>query len=315
MTLKSFLEELDDEVAVVMATDFEIEIIETKFVPNFDDPNITYHNLDTKRKKCKLLESCVLYVDIRGSAQISASSKPKTLAKLYSSFVTTMIACARHYGGHVRNIIGDRVMVVFDAEDCFKKAVDTAVLMNTASKYILNKRIKSIDFKCGIGIDHGKMLITKSGAIRYRSEREFYRGLVWLGKPANTASRLTDLGFKTEETTAPIVRQGNYYKYIDDWLWLDKTESAFIDELEVTYSQNLKHKDDYFCTYYKSSKTTTVTHQPILMTAAVYEGLKKDHPKLDYIEKNYFTKQIVNVRDYSGNVYGGDIHFSVAEDL
>ena len=117
MALKDFLKELDDEVKTVNSSEFEVEIIETNFVPSSSDPSITYDNSDTNKKKCKRLESCVLYVDIRGSAQISAERRPKTLAKMYSSFIRSMIACGRYYGGHVRNIIGDRVMVVFDKEN------------------------------------------------------------------------------------------------------------------------------------------------------------------------------------------------------
>jgi adenylate cyclase len=315
LALKEFLQELDDEVAIVMGGDFDIEVIETQLVPNFDDPSITFHNLDTKKKKCKLLESCVLYVDIRRSAQISASKQTKTLAKMYSSFVTTMIDCARYYGGHVRNIIGDRVMVVFDTEDCFKKAVDTATLMNTVSQYILNKRIKSIDFKCGIGIDYGKMLITKSGAIRYGAEKEFYRGLVWLGNPANVASRLTDLAYKTEEWTTPTVDEGHFYPLTHQFSWIDRSYEEFLDSLATTGTRTLQHKNQYFFSFIKSSTNHSRTHQPILITEAVYDGLSKAHPKSDYIASNYFKKQLLDVRDYDGAVYGGDVTYTVAKEL
>jgi len=315
MPLKEFLSELDEEVAILASSEFEIEVVETSSVPTFDDPNITFHNLDTKKKKCKLLESCVLYVDIRGSAQISASKMPKTLAKMYSSFISTMIACARYYGGHVRNIIGDRVMVVFDADDCFKNAVDTATLMNTASQYILNRRIKSIDFKCGIGIDYGRMLITKGGAVRYGAEKEFYRGLVWLGKPANVASRLTDLAFKTEDITTSVVREGHHYPNIGEWTWSDRTYEQFIDSLQPTYSPVLRHKAEYFNTFFKTQRTSTKTPPPILMSAAVYDGLLRAHPKADYIVNKYFKKQSIAVRDYEGDVYGGDVTFVVAKEL
>lgn len=299
-----------------MDSAFEIEIIETSVVPSFDDPNITYDNLDTQKKKCKLLESCVLYVDIRDSAKISAAKQPRTLAKMYSSFVRSMIECARYYGGHVRNIIGDRVMVVFDKEDCFKKAADTAVLMNSVSQYILNKRIKSIDFKCGIGIDYGKMLITKSGAIRHGAEKEFYRTLVWLGKPANTASRLTDMAFKTQTWSESGVRRGNYYSHLKEWFWWDETYDKFIDELEVTSSRFLKHKDENFCSFYKTSLDSyTETHSPILMTQAVFDGLASSHPHSDYIQDTLFKKQIINIRDYDGGIYGGDVTFKVAKEI
>jgi len=203
MTLKEFLNQIDDQVSTVLNSDFDIEITDTKFVPTFEDSNITFESFSEKRKKCKRLESCVLFVDIRDSVKLSAAKRPKTLSKVYSSFVRSMIACGEYFNGYVRGIIGDRVMVVFDQEDCFRNAIDTAILMNTVGKHILNKRITSTHFKCGIGIDHGKMLITKAGSIRQGAEKEFSRSLVWLGKPANIASRLTDIAFKTESYSLP----------------------------------------------------------------------------------------------------------------
>jgi adenylate cyclase len=315
VALRDFLKALDNEVSTVLDSSFEIEIIETKFVPNFDDPNITFDNLDTKKKKCKRLESCVLYVDIRDSVKLSAEKQPKTLAKVYSSFVRSMIACAQYYGGHVRNIIGDRVMVVFDQEDCFEKSINTATLMNSVCKYILNKRINSTDFKCGIGIDYGKMLITKGGAIRQGAEKEFYRSLVWLGKPANIASRLTDLANKTEFSQISAINQGNYYPYIKDWHWQSKPYEQFIDELESTSSRMLKHRDDHFYTFFKTTISHSKSHSPILITKAVFDGLKRDCPQSSYVEKNLFSKKDVSVRDYSGDVYGGDAFFPDVKDI
>lgn len=315
MGLKDFFETIDDQVSTVLDSGFDIEITDTKFVPNFDDPNITYDNLDTKKKKCKRLESCVLYVDIRDSVQLSASKRPHTLAKVYSTFVRSMIECGRYYGGHVRNIIGDRVMVVFDQDDCFKKAVDTAVLMNSVCKYILNKRIKSTDFKCGIGIDYGKMLITKGGAIKQGAEKEFYRSLVWLGKPANIASRLTDLAYKTEYFTDKKVREAYNYSHLKELLWINRSYDAFIDNLEVTYSRMLKHKDEHFFSFFRTSDTTSKSYNPILITKAVYDGLKREYPNVDYIENGYFSKENIQIKDYSGDVYGTDVHFTAVKDI
>lgn len=315
MALIDFLKDLDDSVKVVTSSDFEVEIIDTNYVPSFSDASITYDNLDTKKKKCKRLESCVLYVDIRNSAKISAERQPKTLAKMYSSFVRTMIACARYYGGHVRNIVGDRVMVVFDRESCFENAIDTAVLMNSVCKHILNKRITTYEFRAGIGIDYGKMLITKSGAMRRGNEKEFYRSLVWLGKPANTASRLTDLAYKTEIQTTPMVNQGNYYPYTQKWLWQHKSYDQFIQDLETTNSRMLKHKDEHFKSYFKTANTTSETHSPILITKAVYDGFKKARPNADSIKNSWWSKRSLKVRDYDGDIYGGDVIFLAVNEL
>lgn len=316
MALKDFLAELDEEVKAVNSSDFEIEIFETDFVPSFSDTNITYDNLDTKKKKCKRLESCVLYVDIRNSAKISAERQPKTLAKMYSSFVRSMIACGRYYGGHVRNIIGDRIMIVFDKQNCFTNAVDTAILMNSVCKHILNKRISSFEFSAGIGIDYGKMLITKSGAIRQGNEKEFYRSLVWLGKPANTASRLTDLANKKGSYYKSGVCQGVHYPLTDVWSWTDVTFEQFLGYLEVTYSRNLRHKEEYFKTFFlKELGPYTYSNSPILMTKAVFDGFKKARPNADSIVNNRWSQKHLEVRDYDGEVYGGDVIFKAVEDI
>jgi adenylate cyclase len=316
MGILEFLRDLDEEVSMVVGSDFEIEVVNTEQVPNFDDSYITYDNLDTKKKRCKLLESCVLYVDIRNSASISAAKQPKTLAKMYSSFVRSMIAAGRYYGGHVRNIIGDRVMIVFDRKDCFVKAVDTAILMNTVAQYVLNKRIKSLDFRCGIGIDYGKMLITKAGAIRRGAEMEFYRSLVWLGRPANIASRLTDLAHKKESYHVDGVSEGHYLPYTDKWLWIDKTYEQFLDRLKTTYSPVLNHADPHFSTFVKKRLGPyTRSYPPILMTEDVYNGFRKVRPDTDSIKKQWWKKQSMDVKDYSGTVFGGDVTFTAAKDI
>lgn len=74
-------------MATIISSDFKIEVMPTDWVPDFNDPAITYDNLDDEVERCKLLESCVLYVDIRNSATISAERQPQTLARMYSAFV------------------------------------------------------------------------------------------------------------------------------------------------------------------------------------------------------------------------------------
>lgn len=316
MNIRELLEELDAEVEVVLDPGFEVEIVETDTVPNFDDPAITYDNLDSSMKKCKRLESCVLYVDIRNSAAISATEKPVTLARMYSTFVRSMIRCARYFGGHVRNIIGDRVMVVFDREGCFASAVDTAILMNTVAQYIINRHFTYGEFTCGIGIDYGKMLIVKGGAIRRGAETEFYRSLVWLGAPANVASRLTDLAHKTTISSQEGVYVALNNPYVRELEWHKQTLSAFLDELEPTFSPTLKHKDSRFSSFFKT-KLGPYSHTltPILIAQSVYKGLKNEHPDAQCIVNDWWTSQNVKIDVYDGTVYGADIHYVAGSNL
>jgi class 3 adenylate cyclase len=199
MGLRELRSELVDEVSSILANDFTIEVTNTNYVPGSDDPAITFPNLDTKTQGTKLIETCVLYIDIRRSTDLNLSHKPRTVAKLYSAFVRAMTRTARHHDGHVRGIIGDRVMVIFDKEDAFINAVNCAIAMNTISQHVINTHFKANEVKCGIGIDSGKMLATKTGIRRHGDEQANYKSLVWLGRPANIASKLTDIANKSSE--------------------------------------------------------------------------------------------------------------------
>lgn len=323
MTLQGFLTETDEEVAAIISSDFEIEVTETSWVPSFDDPAITYDNLDDQVKRCKLLESCVLYVDIRNSATISAERQPQTLARMYSAFVRTMIKCARHFGGHVRNIIGDRVMVVFDKKDCFKNAVRTGILCQTVARKVIDRRIRNFDFRCGVGIDHGKMLIVKAGAIRRGSETEFYRSLVWLGRPANVASKLTDVASKPlprgtsgqldvlrMQAAIPSWRIPSPGSLATDYYWHRESYRDFILSLVVA-SGAIRHRDPYFRDIADVPPTST-TYQPkgLLVTKSVYDGYRAVIGD-EAIKKEGWTTQGVVVAGYDGTVYGSDAVFTI----
>lgn len=162
MGLKEVLTEVNGETNVINSSNFNISVRDTLTLPSLDDSDITFENFDDNSKKVKLVETCVMYTDIRQSTKLNIEQKPVTLSKLYSSFVRGTIKCAMHYGGKVRNIVGDRVMVLFDPADCFKNAVNTAILLNTFSIFILNRHFKNDEIRCGIGIDYGKMLATKN---------------------------------------------------------------------------------------------------------------------------------------------------------
>jgi adenylate cyclase len=198
--LKELREEIDDEVSTLLGSDFEIEVTNTQTVPHASDPAITFPDVTARTQGAKLIETCVLYIDIRRSTELNFTHRPRTVARLYTAFVRAMTRVARHYDGHVRGIIGDRVMVIFDRENCFTNAVNCAIAMNTVSQYIINKHFKANEVTCGIGIDAGKMLATKAGVRRHGVEQSNYRSLVWLGRPANIASKLTDLANKPAET-------------------------------------------------------------------------------------------------------------------
>lgn len=196
MVLKDLRAEIDDEVSTLLSSDFAIEVTNTQYVPSAGDAAITFPDVTARSQGTKLIETCVLYIDIRRSTELSFKHHAHTVARLYTAFVRAMTRVARYHGGHVRGIIGDRVMVIFDRDKCFTNAVNCAIAMNSVATYVINKRFKANEVECGIGIDVGRMLATKTGVRRHGVEQANYRNLVWLGRPANTASKLTDLANK-----------------------------------------------------------------------------------------------------------------------
>lgn len=197
MGLKDFYLESKGRVKSRFDEDFTLN--ETDTVPSVTDSRLTFNNTGL------VLESTVLYIDIRRSTSLSEEHQRATTGKLYSALIEEMIRCARYYGGHVRGIVGDRIMVVFDKEsggkDCFTNAVNTAYLMNSIvgkviRPYFEKRYSKSV--QCGIGIDYGRMLVTKVGTISRTEDHGNYKDLVWLGKPANVASKLTDQANKDD---------------------------------------------------------------------------------------------------------------------
>ena len=194
MELKEFMTNMRNMINDVRVKGFSYST--SLNVPSLSDCDLTYESGDAKKGKC--IETCVLFVDIRNSVELTRKHNSETMGRIYTAFTKGVLNAAREYNGYVRNIIGDRVMVVFPVSNCFVNAVNCAITINHISQMI-NEVFTSVDFHCGIGIDYGEMRVIKVGIERRGNENAENKGLVWVGKPANLASRLTDFAGKTVE--------------------------------------------------------------------------------------------------------------------
>lgn len=318
MTMRDLIDELSGEIEIILANDFAITVTGTNYVPSSDDGGITFPNLDTKNQSCKLIETCVLYIDIRRSTELNLAHRPKTVAKLYSAFVRAMTKCARHYDGHVRGIIGDRVMVIYDKENAYVNAVNTAVLMHSTAKYLINKHFKQNEIACGIGIDAGRILATKTGFRRRGVEQYNYKSLVWLGRPANVASKLTDLANKDGESVTYQQLHSGYDVGGGSWQWFEQTPQQFLDGFDLGYNPRaLNPKNPNWRSHIFSDRSIEIKAKtpPILMTKVVYDQFAKARPKDDMVLKGWFKKiSPIKVTGYDGHVYGGDVIFTAFRD-
>lgn len=314
MSLNDLRKGLEEEIEGILASDFNIEITETTTVPSIDDSGITYPNLNTKVQKCKLIETCVLYIDLRKSTDLNLTHRRETMSKLYSTFIRSVMKAAGYYNGKVRNVVGDRVMIVFDKASCFSSAYKTALLLNSVVSKLLNKNFTKNDIQAGIGIDYGKMLITKAGIIKSGFENTNYKSLVWLGRPANIASKLTDLANKTftEEVNKTVneINEGHYYKYLDEWHYYNYSVKDFIENrLIYNYDGTLEHKEKSFqvARYYERvlKNKKEFTHKPILMTESVYKGVLKEEPDMKSVKEGWIKEdKNIKIPGCKEKVYG-----------
>jgi len=316
MAIADLKEETLEEVEAILSSSFKIDVVDTASVPHSSDPAITFPNLDAQRQGAKLIDTCVLYIDIRRSTQLNLTHRRETVAKLYSAFVRAMTRCARHHKGHVRGIIGDRVMVIFDRENCFVNAVECAISMNSVSQYVINKHFTRGEVACGIGIDAGKMLATKTGVRRRGVEQSAYRNLVWLGRPANVASKLTDLANKPEESvTIPMVRAAfDTISLSTNWVWHDFAPSDFVRQLSTDGpGNNIRHANPLFRHMLLNDGKIVLRPKtkPILMTEAVWRGYKSALPYADSVVNGWFDELNLKVPGYDGKVYSGDVIYTV----
>ena len=120
MGIKDFLLTVNDEANAIISDSFKVELTNATVLPSIDDQGITFENFDTNSKKAKVIETCVLHIDLRHSTKLNIEQSPLVLSKLYSCFIRGVIKCAEFYNGEVKSIAGDRVMILFPTDKCYE---------------------------------------------------------------------------------------------------------------------------------------------------------------------------------------------------
>lgn len=308
--MKNFLDMIREDIRDVKNTSFEYAT--TQNVPSRDDQGLTFES--GVAKKGKIIKTCVLYVDIRNSVSLYDDHRTNTMGKIYTAFSKSMLKIAQQHNGFVRNIIGDRVMIVFPTNNCFTNAVDCAISINHTSK-IMREVFTNVDFKCGIGIDYGEMKVIKVGIQRQGNENIENKNLVWVGKPANIASRLTDVANKEIERV-----KVKYKRFIPSYLEFPSFGIKSGQPLEEIvshegFSKNLSYDNGKF--QYNNQdilnfEKEKIYFPPILMTETVFNGFRGESPNRKSIRENYWKEQLNhNIKNVSGKVYGGDVIWEI----
>lgn len=328
--MEEFLKQINQDIKDIFG--HNISTTKAYVVPTRNDTTLTFPI--GAEKQGKLLETCVLMIDIRNSTKISRQLKKDKvrLGKIYSAFVYAMTNIADEYG-YVRNIVGDRVMVVFEPRNCFVDAINCAAVMYTVATRILSKYIGLEEFRVGIGIDYGEMLVLKTGIQKRYHEQSEHKGLVWVGDAANIASKLCD--FSNKSYSSPVfkityesIKFENILNYLNPeppnsllshllnpGLYYPKPEvktSTEIKNVELNYAdfaKNIVTGSDGW--KYNGNKVTgfsiedrTGTTSPILMSGKVFNEFKKAEPNSPYLFR-LTTKDYPDKPYTPFGIYGG----------
>jgi len=141
----------------------------------------------------------VLFVDMRDSTKLPDKFSAEQLAKIYRSYIRTVVQAVRYSGGVVRDFMGDGALSVFvDDEEgkCEDKAVHAARYITTAIDKFLNpvldQKIKH-RVSCGIGIHTGDISLSKVGmkGKEQDNEAENEFGIAWIGNSTNLACKFS----------------------------------------------------------------------------------------------------------------------------
>jgi class 3 adenylate cyclase len=139
-------------------------------------------------------EMTVLYADMDGSTQMVDSYSWSFSAEVYKAYLHCAAKIVKSQGGVITAYDGDRIMAVFTGDSKNSNAVRAAIKINAAVEQVVNPALRSVytntsfQVKHSIGIDVSEIHVTRIG-VRGEGDND----LVWVGRAANHAAKLTTL--------------------------------------------------------------------------------------------------------------------------
>ena len=134
----------------------------------------------------------VLYADLDGSTDMVDGCSWQFSAEVYKSYLRCAAQVIRSEGGSITAYDGDRIMAVYTGDYKNTKAVRTALKINYAVHHIVRPALKAqyanstFQLNHVVGIDSTQLRTARIGA---RGDND----LVWIGRAANYAAKLTTL--------------------------------------------------------------------------------------------------------------------------
>lgn len=133
----------------------------------------------------------ILYADLSNSTNMVESKTWSFATEIYKTYLYCATRIIRAEGGAITSYDGDRVMGVFIGKSQTTPAARAGLKINYAVQKIINPAMRSqynTDFNVEqvVGIDTSEVRVARTGA---RGNND----LVWVGRAANYAAKLTEL--------------------------------------------------------------------------------------------------------------------------
>lgn len=134
----------------------------------------------------------VLYADLSGSTALVNAKKWTFAAEIYKSFLHCAATLIRKEGGEITSYDGDRVMGIFIGPIQTTPAARCGLKINCAVQTIINPALAAqypganYTVRQVVGIDTSPIRAARTGV---RGDND----LVWVGRAANYAAKLTEL--------------------------------------------------------------------------------------------------------------------------
>jgi class 3 adenylate cyclase len=189
--------------------------VKTIFASNWDEqtttgvPDPVALRLNANHAK-NLETATVLYADLDGSTNMVESNSWTFSAEVYKVYLRCAAQVIRNEGGVITAYDGDRVMAVFTGGRKNTSAVRCGLKINYAVKSIIQPLLeaqypkKTFTWKHVVGIDTSQLRTARIGV---HGDND----LVWVGRAANYAAKLTTLSGKSTWITKAV-----YDKMLDE---------------------------------------------------------------------------------------------------
>lgn len=180
-------EDLETQVKKIFADQWDEE--KTATVPDPDKLRLDNHakNLET---------ATVLYADLNGSTNMVDQYAWWFSAEVYKAYLRCAARIIASEGGVVTAYDGDRVMAVFTGDTKNTDAVRAAMKINYTVEKIIRPAVtsrypeKTFILKHAVGVDTSQLRAARIGV-------RGFNDLVWVGRAANYAAKLTNLPDKS----------------------------------------------------------------------------------------------------------------------